>query len=516
MGQSKALPTTPTSEKRAAKTVKSAKGARVGKRKVELLQLIVGGIAQGCVYGLIALGFVLIYKATEMVNFAQGDLMMLGAFVALTFVGTMGMNYWLGFLLAALCMAVFGYLLDALVLRRIIGQPQFAIVILTISLGFMFRAGAGFIWGHETQSFETPFTNRIINAGGVILPLESISMIAGTVLLAGALYLFFNFTKIGNAMQASSQNQLAAYYMGIPVKRINSLIWALSAIVATIAGVLLVAGVAGRSVDRLPRHQGVRGGGGRRLRQPARHGARRPDRRRLGDAGRALPAAGLQGDRRLPDHAGRAAGAAAGPVLDHAAQEGLEGTGVRILFKTSYLDDIRLFQHSGNVFWYGLLVACLLVAPAVLREFYVGELSQVFILAIAGVGLMLLIGYTGLASLGHGAFMAIGAYANTYLITKGVPFLVSLPVAGLRGAGGRRRRGAARQPHDRHLPRHRHARVLADRRAGGGALGVGDARLPGHARAAARPLRPPAGAVRGSSTICAWWCSWWWCSAPST
>jgi branched-chain amino acid transport system permease protein len=206
---------------------------------VELLQLIVGGTAQGCVYGLIALGFVLIYKATEMVNFAQGDLMMLGAFVALTFIGTMGLNYWVGFLLAALCMAVFGYLLDALILRRIIGQPQFAIVILTISLGFLFRAGAGFIWGHETQGFETPFTNRIINAGGVILPLESISMIAGTLLLALLLYLFFNFTKLGNAMQASSQNQLAAYYMGIPVKRINSLIWAISAIVATIAGVLL-------------------------------------------------------------------------------------------------------------------------------------------------------------------------------------------------------------------------------------------------------------------------------------
>ena len=138
---------------------------------MQILQLIISGVAQGCIYGLIALGFVLIYKATEMVNFAQGDMLMLGAFMTLTFVGTMGMNYWLGFLLAALCMAVFGYLLDALVLRRIIGQPQFAIVILTISMGFLFRSGAGFIWGHETQSFETPFTNRIINAGGVILSL---------------------------------------------------------------------------------------------------------------------------------------------------------------------------------------------------------------------------------------------------------------------------------------------------------------------------------------------------------
>jgi branched-chain amino acid transport system permease protein len=104
---------------------------------------------------------------------------------------------------------------------------------------------------------------------------------------------------------------------------------------------------------------------------------------------------------------------------------------VRILFKTTYLDDIRLFQHGGQRFWYGLLVAAVLVAPLALAEFYVGELTQIFILAVAGVGLMLLIGYTGLVSLGHGAFMAVGAYTNTYLITKGVPFLIALPAAGL-------------------------------------------------------------------------------------
>ena len=104
---------------------------------------------------------------------------------------------------------------------------------------------------------------------------------------------------------------------------------------------------------------------------------------------------------------------------------------MRILFKTSYLDDIRLFQHSGQVFWYGLLAVLLLIAPFMLGDFYVGEFSYVFILAIAGVGLMLLLGFTGLASLGHGAFMAIGAYTNTYLITKGVPFLISFPMAGV-------------------------------------------------------------------------------------
>ena len=103
---------------------------------------------------------------------------------------------------------------------------------------------------------------------------------------------------------------------------------------------------------------------------------------------------------------------------------------MRILFKTSYLDDIRLFQHEGQVFWYSRWRG-LLAGRWLLAEFYVGELTQIFILAIAGVGLMLLIGFTGLVSLGHGAFMAIGAYTNTYLITKGVPFLVAFPAAGL-------------------------------------------------------------------------------------
>ena len=136
-------------------------------------------------------------------------------------------------------MAAFGYLLDATVLRRIIGQPQFAVVILTISLGFLFRSVAGFVWGHETLNFpDTPFTNRISDVGGVILSWEHLSIIFGTLLLAGLLYLFFNYTRLGNAMLAASQNQLAAYYVGVPVKHINSLIWALSAIVATIAGVL--------------------------------------------------------------------------------------------------------------------------------------------------------------------------------------------------------------------------------------------------------------------------------------
>jgi branched-chain amino acid transport system permease protein len=203
------------------------------------LQLIINGAASGCIYGLIALGFVLIYKATEMVNFAQGDVMMLGGFVAFTLIANFHLPYWVGGILAILITAAFGYALDAFVLRRVIGQPQFAVVMLTLGLGFIFRAVAGITWGYDSVGFNTPFTNKTVNVGGLVLGEDNLSIIVGTVLLCGVLYLFFSKTRIGVAMQAASQNQLAAYYMGIPVRTIFSLIWAISAGVACLAGILL-------------------------------------------------------------------------------------------------------------------------------------------------------------------------------------------------------------------------------------------------------------------------------------
>lgn len=104
---------------------------------------------------------------------------------------------------------------------------------------------------------------------------------------------------------------------------------------------------------------------------------------------------------------------------------------MRFLFRTSHSKDMAIFQHSGQVFWYGLLALALFVAPFVLDPFYLGELAQVFIYAIAGVGLMLLVGYTGMVSLGHAAFLAIGAYAHARFMTYGMPFLPSMLCAAL-------------------------------------------------------------------------------------
>lgn len=207
---------------------------------MDILQLLIGGIANGCIYGLVALGFVLIYKATEAVNFAQGDMMMLGAFITLAFVNEdwWGLPFLAGVALAVVVMAILSYLLEVVVIRRLFGQPQFAVVILTIALGFVIRFVAGVIWGHEPQSLETPLAGKAIDLGGIALGLDELFVIIVTAVLTVALWLFFARTKLGIAMQAASQNQLAAYYMGIPVKRISSLIWAVAGITATVAGVL--------------------------------------------------------------------------------------------------------------------------------------------------------------------------------------------------------------------------------------------------------------------------------------
>jgi branched-chain amino acid transport system permease protein len=206
---------------------------------LEFLQVLITGLGQGCLYGLIALGFVLIYKATEIVNFAQGDLLMLGAFFAVTFVEILALPFWIGFLLAIISMAVFGYLLDMLVIRSMIGESPFSIIILTISIGFILRAAAGAIWGSNILSLETPYSGKMADIGGLVISQEYLVVIAGTIILSAILFLFFRFSSLGIAMQASSQNQLAAYYMGIPVKRIFSLIWAISALVAAVAGTLM-------------------------------------------------------------------------------------------------------------------------------------------------------------------------------------------------------------------------------------------------------------------------------------
>ena len=208
---------------------------------LQALQIIISGIAQGCIYGLIALGVVLIYKATETVSFAQGELMMLGAFLGLILMSTLGFPFWLAFVCSIVAMGVFGVALERATIRPILGQPAFSIVMLTIGIGYVARGAITMVpgLGTETHTLPVPYKDQVWNAAGLVLNVEQMAIIAATLILSGALYAMFRYSKLGVAMQAASQNQLAAYYMGIPVKRLNGLVWGLAAAVAAVAGLLL-------------------------------------------------------------------------------------------------------------------------------------------------------------------------------------------------------------------------------------------------------------------------------------
>jgi branched-chain amino acid transport system permease protein len=206
-----------------------------------ILQLTISGVSLGCIYALIALGFVLIYKATETVNFAQGELMMLGAFAGLVLMKTVGLPFWAAAVIAVVGMGGFGFLVERIAIRPILGQPQFTVVMLTIGLGYVLRGLITMIpgIGSDTHTLEVPYKGVVWNAAGLVLSAEQLAVILITALLCLGLYLMFRYSKIGIAMQAVSQNQIAAYYMGIPVKRLNGLVWGLSAAVAALAGLLL-------------------------------------------------------------------------------------------------------------------------------------------------------------------------------------------------------------------------------------------------------------------------------------
>ena len=207
----------------------------------QVLQFVISGISTGSIYAIVGLGFMVIYSVTRVVNFAQGELMMIGAFVVLTLINTFSLPYWLAFPMAVLLMGIFGMALDRIVIRPLVGEPVLSIVMVTIGFGILSRSVVSCIpaWGTETLGLETPFADQNIRFAGSIISMEHLAVIGFTVVLIVIMYCFFKYTRVGVGMQAVSENQLAAAYMGISVKKYFSLIWATSAAVAGVAGVLL-------------------------------------------------------------------------------------------------------------------------------------------------------------------------------------------------------------------------------------------------------------------------------------
>lgn len=207
-----------------------------------LLQLLLSGVAQGCIYGLIALGFVLIYKATETVSFAQGDMMMVGGFASLVLLNQLGLGLAIALPAAVIGMGLVGWAVERAFIRPVLGQPAFAVVMLTVGIGYVARGVVTMLpdIGTDTHALALPYAGSLLElGGGVVVAVEQLVVIGVTLLLCALLYALFRYSRVGLAMQAASQNQLAAYYMGIPVRRINGYVWALAAGVAALAAVLL-------------------------------------------------------------------------------------------------------------------------------------------------------------------------------------------------------------------------------------------------------------------------------------
>ena len=204
-----------------------------------ILQIIVSGLATGGVYGLIALGFVLIYKATSVLNLAVGDFMTLGAFICLTVLEKFQAPFYVAFLVTLACAFVLGVAVERVILRPLIGEPVISIIMATIGLALVFKAATAVAWGTQLRSFPPIFPDLPIKLGQVIISQVYIWTFCTAMLLMVAFALFFKFTRLGIAMRATANSHQVALSMGISVKSIFALSWAISAVVSAIGGVLI-------------------------------------------------------------------------------------------------------------------------------------------------------------------------------------------------------------------------------------------------------------------------------------
>jgi len=202
-------------------------------------QIIVSGLAAGGVYGLIALGFVLIYKATSILNLATGEFMTLGAFVCLSVMTQIAAPFYIAFIVTIVFAAVLGIVIERIVLRPLIGEPIIAVIMVTIGLASIIRGLSHMIWSPEYRTFPRIFPPEPLDLGFAIVPSGLLWGFIFAVVCTAIFTLIFRYTRTGLAMRATAANQQAALSMGISVKRVFALSWSLAAITAGIGGIII-------------------------------------------------------------------------------------------------------------------------------------------------------------------------------------------------------------------------------------------------------------------------------------
>jgi branched-chain amino acid transport system permease protein len=201
------------------------------------LEVLIGGLLAGIMYSLVALGFVLIYKASGVFNFAQGAMVF---FAALTFVSLVerGINFWLGIAITLAIMVVLAVLIERLVLRPLVNQPQITLFMATIGLTYFIEGFSQALWGAQVHALELGIEDKPFSIAGVNVSQFDLFAAATAAVLVAALALFFQKTRIGRALRAVADDHQAALSVGIPLKHIWAIVWAVAGFVALVAGLL--------------------------------------------------------------------------------------------------------------------------------------------------------------------------------------------------------------------------------------------------------------------------------------
>jgi branched-chain amino acid transport system permease protein len=202
-------------------------------------QLLVSGLATGCIYALVALGMALIYKATERVNFAQGELAMVSAFLGYTLYNRFHLSPALAALGAVALSVPMGWLVERLCVRPALRQPPFNVFIITLGLSIVLRSLAGLAWSHDEFPAPSLFSARALHLGSVVITPQNLGTIGVAVVIVAALFAFFRYTRMGIAMRAVCERPRTSMLMGVDVGKVFSLTWMLSAAVTGLAGVLI-------------------------------------------------------------------------------------------------------------------------------------------------------------------------------------------------------------------------------------------------------------------------------------
>ena len=205
-------------------------------------EVLIGGLLSGVMYALVAIGFVLIYKASGVFNFAQGAMVFFAALTCVGMVDKFGLPLWLAVALTALVMVALGVAIERVVLRPLVNQPEITLFMATIGLAFFIEGLAQLLWGSNVHKLDLPIEDvpiaYLLDHFNIIVSQFDMTAAAICALLVTALALLFSKTKVGRALRAVADDHQAALAVGIPLQRIWAVVWSVAGLVALVAGLL--------------------------------------------------------------------------------------------------------------------------------------------------------------------------------------------------------------------------------------------------------------------------------------